>query len=138
MESFALVNRLRPAPPILVKGTPYPGRRIEVAFCFFGGDAPKEARPQSGGMSNSFSLLLFLLSETHLPSSGLWGRGKSKKEQEKKYRRMRILEKGKEKEKRAEDNPSQQVHPRAESRQSISFKRFDANPLSSAFFLFLL
>lgn len=48
---------------------------------------------------------------------------------------MRIP-KEKEKEKRAEDNPSQQVHPRAESRQSISSKRFDANPLSSAFFSF--
>ena len=81
MESFALANGLRPAPPILVKSipVPYPGRRIEAAFCFFGGDALKEALPQSNDMSNSFSLLLFLLSETYLPRSELWGRGESKK-----------------------------------------------------------
>ena len=36
-----------------------PRCRIEVAFCFFGGDAPKEARPQSSGMSNSFFLIAF-------------------------------------------------------------------------------
>ena len=41
---------------------------------------------------------------------------------------------GEGKRKKNSEHPSQQVHPRAESRKSISLKRFDANPLSNAFF----
>lgn len=49
---------------------------------------------------------------------------------------MRILEKEKEKEKRAEDNPSQQVHPRAESRQSIVSNASTQTPYLVLFFFF--
>jgi len=85
---------------------------------------PKGTQLQPSDMSNSSISLLFPLSETHVPSRG--GGGSTRK-RERTWRGEKAREGKKKKAGR------QQVYSRAESRQSISSKRLDANPLSSAF-----